>query len=65
MKRGLKIEYRRRLERLSKEINQALVEDDVNKGLLPALYSVLSYHWCKNSDDLTCNFKESLRRKFL
>lgn len=43
----MKIEFKRRLAHLRAEIDEAILLDDITRGLLPALYSVLSYIWCK------------------
>lgn len=41
----IKVEFRRRLERLHSAIVDALYYDTVDRGLLPALFSVFSYLW--------------------
>lgn len=41
----IKIEFRRRLYRLQRAISVALIDDTVEKGLMPALFSVFSYLW--------------------
>lgn len=41
----IKVEFRRRLERLHDAISGALYYDSVERGLMPALFSVFSYLW--------------------
>ncbi len=48
----IKSEYRKRLLRLRNAIDEAIVLDTTDRALLPALYSVFSYMWCKSSEDL-------------
>lgn len=45
----LKAEYRRRLIRLRKAIDEALEHDSADRGLLPALASVYIYMWSNQS----------------
>ena len=47
--RKLKADFRRRLVELKKQLDRALETDCADLGLLPALFSCVTYLWC-NSD---------------
>lgn len=47
--RKLKADFRRRLVVLQKQLDRALETDCADYGLLPALFSCVTYLWC-NSD---------------
>lgn len=50
----IKKEFRHRLQRLRIEIYRALENDDITLGLFPALFSVYSYIYLKDIEDLLC-----------
>lgn len=56
----MKKELKRRLTYLQHVLNEAIEQNTTLKGLLPALYSVYTYLWCKGIDEfeLTANKKE-------
>lgn len=53
----MKKEFRRRLIVLADAIFDALDRDSVHYGLLPALFSVFTYMWCKSDTQLSIKSK--------
>lgn len=48
----LRSEFRRRLVRLERAIFASIGHDAVSVDLFPALFSVISYMWCRTYKDL-------------
>ena len=54
----MKKELKRRLMYLQRELNEAIEQNTTLKGLLPALFSVYTYLWCKGIDEFELKQKK-------